>query len=179
MGSLVDFNQLLCDFLTNPIIYFLIVFGFAVAVAVVLPIPIEVALIFALTAADLGLFTAALIAVALGKAVGAWLVFLLGVKVEGAMHRWSERSKIVERILKALEKFVRLTGSIGLFILLSIPFMSDTAVLYFYALFNEEGKAIDRRQFILTNFLAGISRVSLFFIFAVALFREWMQVPAC
>ncbi len=176
---MVDFNQLLCDFLTNPIIYFLIVFGFAIAVAIVLPIPIEVALIFALTGGSIGLFTVALLAAASGKAVGAWLVFLLGLKVEGAMHRWSQRSKIIARILKGLEKFVRWTGSIGLFILLSIPFMSDTAVLYFYALFNEEGKAIDRRQFIVTNFLAGISRTSAFFIVAIALLPGWLAVPPC
>ena len=47
--------------------------------------------------------------------------------------------------------------------------MSDTAVLYFYALFNEEGKALDQRLFILSNFLAGINRVAILYIFLSSL----------
>ena len=164
---MVDFGLVLCDLLTNIVVYFLIVFVFAIAVAIILPIPIEVALVVALWGRDLGLFTAALLAVAAGKAVGAWLVFLLGLRVEKAMSKWAARSRVVERILHALERFVGYTGAFGLFILLSIPFMSDTAVLYFYALFNKNGKAIDQRNFILTNFLAGISRVAAFFILAI------------
>jgi len=162
----VDLLQILQDLVSNPIVFFLLVFLFSIAVAIILPIPIEVALVFAL-AGGTALFTAALLAVASGKAVGAWLVFLLGVKVEGAIHRWSTRSKVFAKILVALEKFVRWTGAFGLYVLLSIPFMSDTAVLYFYALFNKNGKAIDQRNFILTNFLAGISRVAAFFILAI------------
>ena len=176
---MATFEQILCQFLTNRIVYFLIVFAFSIAVAIVLPIPIEVALVFALTAGSIALFTAALVAVALGKAVGAWLVFLLGLKVEGAMHKWAQRSRIFERILKALERFVRVTGVLGLFVLLSVPFMSDTAVLYLYALFNEEGKALDRRQFIVSNFLAGISRVALFFILALTIFPGLMRTGTC
>jgi len=151
-------------FVNNPIIYFFLVFGYAILVAIVLPIPIEFALLLPIAERNLGLFVAALFAIALGKAVGAWLVFLLGVKVEGAIHRWSQRAQIFAKILNALERFVRWSGSIGLYILLSIPLMSDTAVLYFYGIFNEEGKAIDRRQFILSNFLAGFNRVAVFFI---------------
>ena len=130
-------EQLLCDFLTNPVVFFLLVYGFAIAVAVVLPVPIEIALVFALASGSLVLFTAALFAIALGKATGAALVFLLGLRVDKAMHKWAKRSKIFARILAALERFVRYTGTVGLFVLLSIPFMSDTAVLYLYALFNE------------------------------------------
>ncbi|HEV8593954.1 MAG TPA: hypothetical protein VGR51_00280 [Thermoplasmata archaeon] len=176
---MADFNQLLCEFLTNPVIYFLIVFGFAIAVAIILPIPIEVALIFALAGGNIVLFTIALLAVASGKAVGAWLVFVLGIKVEHSMRKWSERSKWIAKILSAMERFVRWSGSFGLFILLSIPFMSDTLVLYFYALFNEEGKTIDRRHFIITNFLAGIARTAAFFVVAIALVPGWLAVTPC
>jgi len=161
---LADLFALLAGFLSNPVAYFFLVFVFAILVAIILPIPIEVALVLPIAERNLGLFTAALFAVALGKAVGAWLVFVLGVKVEGAIHRWSERAELIAKILNALERFVRWSGSIGLYILLSIPLMSDTAVLYFYGIFNEEGKAIDRRQFILSNFLAGFNRVAVFFL---------------
>ena len=166
--SVVDLLEILRQFVTNPFVFFALVFLYAIAVAIFLPIPIEFALVFAL-AGGIALFSAALLAVALGKAVGAWLVFLLGVKVEGVIHRWSERAKLFAKILAGLEKFVRWTGAFGLYVLLSIPFMSDTAILYFYALFNEEGRAIDRRHFIVSNFLAGVNRVALFFLIVIAL----------
>lgn len=177
---MATFEQLLCDFLTNPVVFFLLVFGFSIAVALVLPVPIEIALVFALASGSLALFTAALFAVALGKATGAALVFLVGLRVDRAMHRWAERSKIFARILTSLERFVRYTGTFGLFVLLSIPFMSDTAVLYLYALFNEEGKALDRTRFILSNFLAGISRTALFFVLANTIFPGLIgSTPPC
>ena len=166
---MVDLIQILADAVGNPFIYFALVFVYSILVAIILPIPIEIALVFPLAANDLGLFTAALLAVALGKAVGAWLVFLLGVKVEGAMTKWAERAKWIAKLLEWMERFVRLTGAIGLYILLSIPFMSDTVPIYFYALFNEDGKAIDQRAFILSNFLAGINRAALFFILALTI----------
>ncbi|HKZ64488.1 MAG TPA: hypothetical protein VJ400_08595 [Thermoplasmata archaeon] len=176
---MATFEQVLCGFLTNPLVYFLIVFLFSIAIAIVLPIPVEIALVLVFFRSDLGLFMAAVFAVASGKAVGAWLVFWLGLKVEAAMHRWSQRSRIIERIMNAFERFVRVTGTFGMFVLLSIPFMSDTAVLYFYALFNAEGHTIDRRRFILCNFLAGISRVSLFFILALTIFPWLIGPPVC
>lgn len=170
------FEDLIVQFLGNPVVFFLLAFGLSVLIAIVLPVPVEVFLIIPFTApgldagARINLMTIALIAVALGKAVGAWLVFLLGVKVEHAMNRWAARSKLIARILGGLEKFVGKTGAIGLYILLSVPLMSDTAVLYFYALFNKEGKAIDQRLFIGSNFLAGVNRVALVFILGLTLF---------
>lgn len=168
-------EDIIASFFGNPVVFFLFTFGFSVLIAIILPIPIEIFLIVpfldpVLTpGGKVALMTIALFAVALGKAVGAWLVFLLGVKVEEAMHRWAERARLFARILDALERFVRWSGTIGLYILLSIPLMSDTAVLYFYALFNEEGKAIDQRLFIASNFLAGINRVALVFILGLTL----------
>ena len=50
----------------------------------------------------------------------------------------------------------------GLTILLAIPFMSDTAVNYFYSLLNEEGHAIGRWHFVLANLIGGIVRAYLF-----------------
>lgn len=164
---MVDFNSILCFLVSNPLLYFFVVFAFAIAVAIVLPIPIEIALLIPFAVRDWVLFGVAVLGVAAGKAVGAWLVFLLGIRVERAMERWAKRSRIMEKVLRGLEKFVRRTGSIGLFVMLTIPFMSDTAVLYFYALFNEEGKTIDRWHFIVSNFIAGIARVCLFFLLAL------------
>jgi len=73
-----------------------------------------------------------------------------------------DRHPIGKKILKILEGFVRRTGWVGLTILLAIPFMSDTAVNYFYSLLNEEGHAIGRWHFVLANLIGGIVRAYLF-----------------
>lgn len=174
---MVELLEILGQFVGNPIVYFALVFLYAVAVAVFLPIPIELALLLPLKAGSAGLFTAALFSVASGKAVGAWLVFRLGVRVEGAMRRWAARAAWIERTFAALERFVRWTGVIGLYILLSIPLMPDTVPIYFYALFNEKGRAIAERQFIIGNFLAGISRVAIFFILALTVLPGLIDGP--
>src|SRR2546422_5069819 len=99
-----DFVALLSEAIKNPFVYFGLVFVYAILIAIILPIPIETALLLPLSLHDLGLFTVALFAVAFGKAVGAWLVFLLGVKIEGSITKWSARSKIIARIVAGLEK---------------------------------------------------------------------------
>jgi len=98
----------------------------------------------------------------LGKAVGAVVVFYVGNKVNPYIERWMSRHPIGARILKALETFVRRTGWVGLTVLLAIPFMSDTAVNYFYSLLNEEGHAVTRWQFVLANFIGGVARAFIF-----------------
>src|SRR5437016_2191244 len=98
----------------------------------------------------------------LGKAVGAIFVFYVGHKVNPIIERWMGRHPFGARILKILETVVRKTGWIGLVILLAIPFMSDTAVNYFYSLLNEEGTAIGRWPFIIANLIGGIVRTYLF-----------------
>ena len=98
----------------------------------------------------------------MGKAVGAIAVFYVGHKVNPFIEKWMGRHPFGARILKFLERFVRRTGWIGLTILLAIPFMSDTAVNYFYSLLNEEGHAIGRRYFVLGNLIGGVARTYLF-----------------
>jgi uncharacterized membrane protein YdjX (TVP38/TMEM64 family) len=78
------------------------------------------------------------------------------------IERWMGRHQFGARILKILEMFVRKTGWTGLLVLLAIPFMSDTAVNYFYSLLNEEGEAIGRWPFVAANLIGGIARAYLF-----------------
>ena len=138
--------------------YLLGLFLYAIAAAVVLPIPVELLLPLypqidpAVKAFVLGL----------GKAVGAIVVFYVGNKVNPYIERWMGLHPWAAKILKAMEAFVRLTGWVGLMILLAIPFMSDTAVNYFYSLLNEEGRAIGRWHFVLANLIGGIARAYLF-----------------
>lgn len=142
----------------GEVAYLFGLFFYSIAAAVVLPIPVELLLLLypginpGIKAFVLGL----------GKAVGAIVVFFVGNKVNPFIERWMERHPIGKRVLKSLETFVRRTGWVGLTILLAIPFMSDTAVNYFYSLLNEEGHAISRWHFVLANLIGGIVRALLF-----------------
>lgn len=151
----------------DPFVYVLIVFAYAVAVAVVLPVPIEVALIFPLLDGRWGYLAGITLALAAGKTFGAWLIFILGVKVEGTVRFWSKRFRIADIAVQKAEAFVRKTGYTGLYILLSIPLMSDTIPLYIYSIFNEEGQALRRDMYLIANFLAALNRVAIL----VVLFR--------
>ena len=143
---------------SGVIAYLVGLFLYAIAAAVALPIPVELLLPLypeihpAVKAVVLGL----------GKAVGAIVVFFVGNKMNPHIERWIGRHPVGAKILKALEAFVRRTGWPGLTVLLAIPFMSDTAVNYFYSLLNEEGHAIRRWQFVLANLIGGIARALLF-----------------
>ena len=138
--------------------YLLGLFLYSIAAAVILPVPVEVALL-AYSQLDTSVKAVAL---GLGKAVGAIVVFYVGYKVNPLIERWMGRHAAVARVLAAMEWFVRKTGWIGLTVLLAIPFMSDTAVNYFYSLLNEEGHAVGRWHFVLANLIGGIARTYLF-----------------
>ena len=138
--------------------YLLGLFLYAIAAAVVLPIPVELLLPLyseidpALKAFVLGL----------GKAVRALVVFADGNRVNPWIEGWMGRHPWGANVLGALEGFVRRTGWPGLTLLLAVPFMSDTAVNYFYSLLNVDGKAIGRWPFVVANLIGGIARAYLF-----------------
>jgi membrane protein YqaA with SNARE-associated domain len=143
--------------------YLLALFLYAIAAAAFLPFPVEALLPFhpeidpLVKAAVLGL----------GKGVGAILVFTIGAKANPWLERWIAGRGLWARFFKRLEIFVRRTGWIGLLVLLSIPFMSDTAVNYFYSLLNEEGHALSRTGFVIANVAGGVVRtLVLFWVFS-------------
>lgn len=138
--------------------FLVLLFAYSVAAAVALPIPVE---FFLLINPSVDPLVSATV-LGLGKGAGAILVFYVGHKVNPWIERWIGRHSIGGRILKTLERFVRKTGGMGLLVLLSIPFMSDTAVNYFYALLNEEGHAIGRWTFVLANVVGGTARALIF-----------------
>lgn len=148
-------------------------FVFSVLVAVILPIPIEIVLIAPIANNQWGYLGSIVLAMAAGKTVGAFLVFYLGIHVEDNIRRWSAKYRIADRFVKWCEKFVRKTNYVGLYVLLSIPLMSDTIPIYLYSLFNEEGRALDRRAFLLSNFLAAWTRAGVltfaYLVFAIIL----------
>jgi len=167
----------LIDFLTtlynNPLAYMVVVFFYAVAVAIILPIPIEVALLLPLAFNQWDYITGITLALATGKTVGAWLIFVLGLRVEGPIRAWSTRWRFAAWFVQKAEKFVAKTGMAGLYVLLSIPLMSDTIPIYLYSFFNPEGQAFERNMFLISNFLAALNRVAILvvlFLIGISLF---------
>ena len=169
-GPIDDLLGFLQSAYDAPAVYLGLVLVYAIAVAIVLPIPIELALLKPLLDGRWGYIAGITLALAAGKTIGAWLVFLLGINVEGPIRAWSARFRLAKWFVEKAEAFVRRTGYAGLYILLSIPLMSDTIPLYVYSLFNEEGKALDQNMFLIANFLAALNRVAiLVLLFVVGL----------
>ena len=158
---MVDLVQILLDSYNTPWIYMLLAFGYAILVAIVLPIPIEIALVKPLIDQNFGFLLGTGLAIAAGKTVGAWLIFIFGLNIEGSIKKWSVRWRVAAWIVTKAEKFVQKTGYAGLYLLLSIPLMSDTIPIYVYSVFNAEGKALERNMFLLANFLAALNRVAI------------------
>ena len=163
LGDIINFLLAAYD---TPLIFLPLVFFYAVAIAVILPVPIELSLLLPIANHQWGYLVSIALALAAGKTVGAWLVFVLGIRVEDNIRRWSERWKLAGRGVLALERFVGRTRTLGLYVILSIPLMPDTITLYLYSLFNKEGQALERNLFLAANFSAAINRV----LILVALF---------
>ncbi len=157
----------LMDGLRDPFIFLPLLFAYSVLVAVFLPTPVEVALLPLL--AEPAFYGIAALTVGAGKAAGSWMIFSLGVRADSFIERNSSRYSITKRLTDFCIRFVSKTRYMGLFLLLILPFMSDTIPIYVYSLFNHEGVTLSARYFIFTNFLAGVNRALIVLIVIVAL----------
>ncbi len=156
-----DFINLLLGAYANPTIFLPLVFAYAILIAVILPIPIELSLVAPIIDQQWGYLVGIGIALAAGKTVGAWLIFVLGVRVENSIRWWSEKWRFAKWFVDKADLFVQKTGYLGLYLLLSIPLMSDTIPIYLYSLFNKEGKTLERNLFLAANFFAALNRVAI------------------
>jgi membrane protein YqaA with SNARE-associated domain len=162
MGVIDNMVSYLESVAHDPILYLFLLFLYSVAAAVFLPIPVE----FALFLSPQTPFAAKALVLALGKTVGSILVFYIGFNVEAPIRRWSDRWSFFRAFVHFCEWFVIKLGYVGLYLLLSIPFMSDTVVLYVFAVFNKEGKVLNMKMFALVNFLGAITRCVIVFFAA-------------
>jgi hypothetical protein len=161
MGLMDLLTQMEGDVILYPIFLFL----YSVMAAVFLPIPVEIVLF---TGSNTSLWVK-MVALAAGKAVGSIIVFYIGFELEGFVTKWSKRWKFFGLVVRFSQWFVMKLKYLGLYILLSIPLMSDTAVLYIFSLFNKEGDTLKVKWFVVVNFLAGMTRVLI-----VWAFSEWI-----
>ena len=169
-----DFINFLLNGYGNPYVFLPLVFGYAVLIALILPIPIELSLVAPILNQQWGYLVAIALALAAGKTFGAWLIFVLGVRVENTIRWWSEKWRFAKWFVDKADLFVQKTGYLGLYFLLSIPLMSDTIPIYLYSLFNKEGKSLERNLFLGANFFAAINRVAILaglFLIGVDLLR--------
>ncbi|MCJ2520268.1 MAG: hypothetical protein LN412_04880 [Candidatus Thermoplasmatota archaeon] len=166
-GGYVEFLIQLLDALRNPLVFLPVLFVYSILVAVILPTPVELALIPLL--AQPALFGIAAVTIGAGKAAGSGMIFLLGKRTDKMIEKTSSKHASLKRLTDFCIWFVSKTRYVGLFLLLALPFMSDTIPVYVYSLFNHEGAILSARYFIFTNFLAGVSRVLMVLIAGVAL----------
>ncbi len=169
-----DFINFLLSAYSTPTVFLPLVFLYAIAIAVVLPIPIELSLVKPILDQDWGYLLWIALALATGKTVGSWLIFYLGVRIEGSIRWWSEKWRLARWFVEKADLFVQKTGYLGLYFLLSIPLMSDTIPIYLYSLFNKEGKSLERNVFLFANFFAALNRVAILaglFVIGVDLLR--------
>jgi len=160
----MDLIDILLGAIGDPITYSIIFFIYVILAALILPIPVEI-----------GLFNPVIhyawlvFILAIGKGVGAFLVFEIGARVRGALKKRSIGTPLTKKIVAWCERFVRKYGYYGLFIIMSTPLMIDSASLYLFALLNpkDEGKrALTRRWFVLINIAAGAVRGTIIFLVA-------------
>lgn len=142
-----------------------LVFVYSVLVAFVLPLPGELVLVPA-PALDLGVSQTASVALvilvsAAGKALGSVAALRVG---RGAINarpaRWLVRRFFPRHDPEAppgrMTAFVHRNGYIGMAVVLAIPLMPDTAVVYAFSVLNT-----DERLFALAAFLGTVARLLL------------------
>lgn len=140
-----------------------VVFVYSVLVAAVLPLPAELVLLPAPTM-ELGLSTPASVGVvvlvsAAGKALGSVLALRIGRgAVNARPSRWL-RDRAFPGAGRAasdgrLTRFVRRYGYLGMAIVLAVPLVPDTAVVYAFAVVDA-----DERWFAVAAFLGTVGRL--------------------
>ena len=169
MGFWDQLIDLLSQHEADPVVYLLLFFVFCILAAIILPIPIEIFLVIDPTVP----FVLKALVMGLGKGTGAVAVFYIGPAIEPAIRTFS-RWRWFKWLLDMCEKLVRRFGSLGLYVIMSIPGMIDTIPLYLFSVLNKEGHFMTLRDFTIANILAGINRAmliyTLFFVFGIELF---------
>ena len=165
--SFIDDMMGLLD-MSNPGTYLLLFFVFCVLAAVILPIPVELGLAGFIPFIQEGgeflgfstIFPAFFIVslvMGFGKAVGSWMVFKIGEKVEDSIRVWFKWKWFVS-FTEFLTRFCERFGYVAIYLILSVPIVPDTIPLYIFSLLNKDGEVFEMKWFVQANFWAGLSR---------------------
>jgi len=111
-----------------------LVFLYAVGTVILLPSPQELAL----GAAALAPGWAVIVVAALGRALGAYLLFFFGDRLKRwqKFRTWREKDARLQKWIDRTEKWVNRLGAPALFFFLLIPGFPDTVMSYILALFG-------------------------------------------
>lgn len=96
-----------------------------------LPIPEEIGLLNPLLP-----FWYVVLVLAIGKAVGAMIIYPIGGRAGDLLEAWTARWPYLRRLWPPTRRIVARYGYVGLFTLLAIPFMTDTLPVYVFAMLN-------------------------------------------
>lgn len=165
------------DLIRDPVLYLAFVFVFALLAAIILPLPVEAVLVgFIFYLVDpgsdflglgiAGAFILIAIVMGIGKALGAWVVFVIGVRAEKLVNKYLSWGWF-QRLMARVERFCTRFGYIAMYLVMCIPLMTDTVPLYIFSILNKDGEVFERNWFVLTNLWAGITRTLLIGILAV------------
>ena len=141
----------------DPGTYLLSLFFFSFTAAVFLPIPVETIVAFAPSGIPIVVVA---LASGLGKGLGAMTVFYLGTAIEKTILNYTKWGWF-RWILNKSEAFVRRFGYPAIYIIMSIPLMTDSVPLYLFSLLNKEGKLLNVWWFTLVNVAAGFTRATI------------------
>lgn len=140
-----------------------LIFVYSVLVAFILPLPGELVLLpapgIALGLSPTGSIAVVILVSALGKAIGSLAALRIGQEAVNARPaRWLVRRAFPRHDPEAppgrLTRFVERHGYIGMGLLLSVPLMPDTAVVYAFSVVDT-----DERLFALAAFLGTVARL--------------------
>lgn len=151
------------DSASNPISYSFIFLTYTILAAIALPIPVEIGLFFSQETP----VAIKVLVMGVGKMIGSILVFHIGIRLGEKIRSWRTDWKYFDRLVDCCEWLVLKFRYLGLYIILSIPIMTDTVPLYLFSLFNENG-ALKGRWFAVVSLLGGITRgLIVFSVFAI------------
>jgi len=161
---IMDLFGIIVDGSSDPVLFGLVFFIYVILNTLALPFPVE-----------LGLFNPAfhplfLIGIlALGRSVGAFFIFEIGGFIRKKTSTWAVDALRIRKIIASLEVFIQRYGYYALFLLMSIPFMLDSVVLYLFSLLNKRKDtqvALSRRWFIIITMAASILRGTIILLIA-------------
>jgi membrane protein DedA with SNARE-associated domain len=160
LSSFLDDMMHFLEFGANdPLSFSLIFLVYTILAAVFLPIPVEIGLFFSPATPA----AVKILVMGLGKMLGSMLVYSIGLKIGDSVKAWSTDWKWFGAMVRCCEWMVNKFHYVGLYLILSVPLMTDTVPLYIFSVFNERG-VLNFKWFALASLLAGVTRGLIVFL---------------
>lgn len=142
----------------DPVVYCIVLFIYVILASVVLPVPVEIALFFSEATSPI----IKVLIISVGKMIGGVIAYQIGGALDNAIKRFN-KWKWFNYIYRFCYWLVSKFGYVGLYVILSIPFMSDTVPLYLFSIFKDETH-MTVKGFAITCFLAGLTRSIIIYV---------------